>query len=100
MAEYPVVRLCKEQGELVEAALEAVLDGVSGNDCVHRLVDCWTSRSTLVSQCEGSQDAARLRKVVSRFELWAGTKLTVMEASRLPMMEKMMVFCPGSRELY
>ena len=97
-AEYLVVRLSEEQGKLVEAALEAALDGVSGNDYVPRFVDCWTSRGALVYHCGGPQDGAWLRKAVSRLKPWAGAKLLVMESSRLPKMEKMTVFCPGSRD--
>ena len=97
-AEYPVVRLSEEQAKLVEAALEAALDGVSGNNYVPRFVDCWISRGALVCHCGGPQDGAWLREAVSRLEPWDGAKCMVMEASRLPKMEKMTVFCPGSRD--
>ena len=65
MAEYPVARLSEEQGELVEAALEAALDGVSGNDYVPRFIDCWTSRGVLMCNCEGPLDGAWLWEAVS-----------------------------------
>ena len=70
--------------KLEEAALEAALDGVSGNDYVPRFVDCWISRGALVCHCDGPQDGPWLREAVCRLEPWAGAKFMVMEASRLP----------------
>ena len=40
MAEYPVLRFSEEQEKLVEAALEAALVGVSGNDYIPGFVNC------------------------------------------------------------
>ena len=39
---------------------------------------------------------AGLREAVCRLEPWA--KFMVMESSRIPKMEKMTEFCPGSRD--
>ena len=97
-ADYPVVRFSEEQGKLVEAALEAALDGVSGNDYVPRFVDCWVSRGALVCHCGGPQDGEWLREAVSKLVPWSEAKLTVLEASKLPKLERMTVFCPGSRD--
>ena len=74
------------------------LDGVPENDCVPRFVDCWTSCGALVCHCGSSQEEAWLLKTWSRLEPWAGAKLMVMEASRVPKMKKMTVFCPRSRD--
>ena len=82
----------------LEAALKAALDGVSGNDYVPRFLDCWISRGGLVCHCGGPQDGAWLREAVCRLEPRADSKLMVMESNRLPKIEKMTVFCPGSRD--
>ena len=92
------MRFSEEQATLVETALEAALDGLSGNDYVSRFVNCWTSRGALVCHCWGPQNGAWLLEVVSKLEPSAGAKLTVFEPSRLPKLEKMTVFCPGSRD--
>ena len=92
------MRFSEEQATLVETALEAALDGLSGNDYVSRFVNCWTSHGALVCHCGGPQDGTWLRETVSRIEHRVGAKLMVMEASRFPNMEKMTVFCLGSRD--
>ena len=95
-AEYPVVRFSEEKGKLMETALEAALDGVSGNDYIPRFVGCWNSRGALLCHCVGPEGGAWLQEAVSMLESWAGAKLTVLEASRLPKLVKITVFCPGS----
>ena len=77
----------------METALEAALDGVSGNDYVPRFVDCWNTCGALVCHCGGQQDGAWLREAVSKLEPWAGAKLMVLEANKLPKLEKVTEFC-------
>ena len=69
-AAYMAVRLSEKQGKLVEAALEAALDDVSGNGYVPRFVDCWTSHGALACHYGGPQDGAWLRMVVSKLKPW------------------------------